>query len=430
MNEGRDVYGFFGEGADGFLEGAAPAADDLDFVDHERREVERFAGGGGALKDNGASWADHLHGELEAGGGAGAIDDDVLIVSWRNVSQGPGADRPFLTKGELVGMLADDSDGAADVAENLGDEEAEAAVAEDGDPFLPVELDLLLNLAGGGERFDENGLIVIDGFGDGMKIGGGKAEQLGEGAAVIENADDRAVAAVGGEAGLAEIAAAADDVDLAGDALADEILIGGVENVGDEFMTEDAAEIHVAFADFEIGGADAGAADAQEGVAFGIRRVGVARAEVEGLIEDESAHAKTQSERILAEQRVAAVIYGNVWSAPTIAPAADPAIDSAERSAAGRIWPAPGVVLRHARPGDPVPELWQHSISSGEFHLVGRVAGAADVSSRQVPRMRLRVQQQNRPAEHNRDHHLHGRLRDRCDRRHATAAPAAVDRER
>src|SRR5438445_169553 len=83
-----------------------------------------------------------------------SIDDDVLIVSWRNVSQGPRADGPFLTEGELVGMLADDSDGAADVTENLGDEEAEAAVAEDRDPFFPVELDLLLDLTRGGERFD------------------------------------------------------------------------------------------------------------------------------------------------------------------------------------------------------------------------------------------------------------------------------------
>ena len=98
MDQAGDVDLLFGQRADGFLEGSAAAADDLDFVDDQRREVQGFAGGEGAFEDDGSAGADHLHGEFETARAAGAIDDNILIVSRGDVFERATADRPFLAK--------------------------------------------------------------------------------------------------------------------------------------------------------------------------------------------------------------------------------------------------------------------------------------------------------------------------------------------
>jgi hypothetical protein len=95
---------------------------------------------------------------------------------------------------------------------------------------------------------------------------------------------------VAGEACDAQIAAATDNVDFADDALLEQVFVWGIEDDADKLVAEDAPEGEVAFGDFEVCGADAGLADADERVAFGGRWVGVARVEGEGLREGEGAH--------------------------------------------------------------------------------------------------------------------------------------------
>jgi hypothetical protein len=119
-----------------------------------------------------------------------------------------------------------------------------------------------------------------------MQVGGGEAHKIGEGTVVFVNPQDGTVAAVAGEPGEAKIAAAANDVDLADDALADEIGIRGFDDIGDKFMAEDAAKAHVAFGDFQIGGADPGLAHAKEGVSVRQGRVGLPGAVRQRLIVD------------------------------------------------------------------------------------------------------------------------------------------------
>jgi hypothetical protein len=85
MDEGDDVYLLMGQGDNGLFERAAAGAYDGDFVDDEGGEVEGFASGASAFEDDGSAGADHLEGEFDAGGGAGAIDDDVLVVAGNDV---------------------------------------------------------------------------------------------------------------------------------------------------------------------------------------------------------------------------------------------------------------------------------------------------------------------------------------------------------
>jgi hypothetical protein len=60
-------------------------------------------------------------------------------------------------------------------------------------------------------------------------------------------------------------------------------------DLADEFVAEDALEAHVALGDLQVGGANAGLADADDALAGGVG-LGVARAEGEGLVENEGAH--------------------------------------------------------------------------------------------------------------------------------------------
>ena len=69
--------------------------------------------------------------------------------------------------------------------------------------------------------------------------------------------------------------------------------VGGRDDVADELVPEHAGELHVAFADLQIGRADAGLANANQRVTVGLGRVETARFEAEGVIENKGAHGRT-----------------------------------------------------------------------------------------------------------------------------------------
>src|SRR5881397_139510 len=53
--------------ADRFAEGPAAAADDVDFIDHQWRKIQRLRRSDGALEHDRAARSGHLHRQLEAG---------------------------------------------------------------------------------------------------------------------------------------------------------------------------------------------------------------------------------------------------------------------------------------------------------------------------------------------------------------------------
>src|SRR5688572_27316310 len=81
------------------------------------------------------------------------------------------------------------------------------AVAENRHQLAVVELDLLEDLECGGQGLDEDGLVVVDAGRDFVEVFGRQAHEVGEGPVAFEDSEHRAVSAMGGEPGEAEVAA-------------------------------------------------------------------------------------------------------------------------------------------------------------------------------------------------------------------------------
>jgi len=86
---------------------------------------------------------------------------------------------------------------------------------------------------------------------------------------VLDDAEDGAGGTVAAETLLARAAVAAGEVDFSDDAAADPGGCVGFFDDSDEFMAGAAGEAVVAAEKFEVGVADAGEGDADEGLAFG-----------------------------------------------------------------------------------------------------------------------------------------------------------------
>lgn len=198
---GDEAVGFdlaCGEGVNGVGEGSAAGADEEDFVDDEGGEVEVAAAGDGGLEDEAASGSDEAGGGLEAVGGAGAVDDEVVFGFDVEVGEVEALDASFFGEEEFFGVFSDDEDVSffGGVGEDLYDEEAEGAVTEDEAAVAGFDGGLFDDLEGGGEGFDEDGLVVGERVRDGVDVSLGDDDLLGEGAVVVYDAEDGAVAAV------------------------------------------------------------------------------------------------------------------------------------------------------------------------------------------------------------------------------------------
>jgi hypothetical protein len=247
---------------------------------------------GGALEDDLASGSEELDGEVEAGGGACAVDDDVLVLTTTDLRNVAVPDSPAFAEGELLGVLAEEADGGVLARENLGGEEGDGPVAEDGDVGLALDADGLGGVECGGEGVGEEGVIVGDGSGDFDEVGKGKGEAIGEGAVVAVEAEDFAVGAVDGQPGAAAGAVPADDVGGTDDAFSFEkggrlgVGVGGGEgdrdfDDGDELMSECGGVGWVADGG-EVEGGDAHAEGAEDGLARRGHRFGVVGHEARG----------------------------------------------------------------------------------------------------------------------------------------------------
>lgn len=122
--------------------------------------------------------------------------------------------------------------------------------------------ELLLDFAGGGDGFAEDGFVVGESGGDGKEIFFGEGEIFGEGTGVLDDAEDGAGGAVTTETLSAGGALAAHKIDFADDAATEPGGRVGFFNDAHEFMAGAADEAVVAAEEFEVGVADAGEGDA------------------------------------------------------------------------------------------------------------------------------------------------------------------------
>ena len=148
--------------------------------------------------------------------------------------------------------------------EDLRDQEAELAVAEDGAVHAGVHVDLLEDLERGGQRLGEDRRLVAHALGHLVEVLHRDLDVLGEGAVGVEDAHHRPARAVPRHPPLAVGAEPAAEVDLADHALAAP-LGRPLDHPPDELVAEHAAEAHVPPGQLQVGAADARPDDADHG---------------------------------------------------------------------------------------------------------------------------------------------------------------------
>lgn len=239
------------------FEAAAAGADQRDFVDDRRSGVDGDEAVDGRLHDDGSARDAHRDRGTQAFGRAGGVDDDGKRALGEFFGDAFCVDGGTIGDFEFFFVAAEEVDVRSGGFEDLRDQKAEFSVAEDGD-VLTIDFDLIEDFAGGGNGFDEDGVIGGDGRGDAMEIGDGQGEKFGEGAGVVDDAENGAIRAVAAEFAAAPFALAAGEIDFAGDSLADPIFIFGFDDDASELVAGSAAEVVVAALEFEVGGADSG----------------------------------------------------------------------------------------------------------------------------------------------------------------------------
>ena len=117
-------------------------------------------------------------------------------------------------------VAAEQVDAAAVRVEDHGDQQAEFAIAQHGHGFARRDRDLVQDLAGGRQRFGEDGAFGRDAVGEHVQIALRQREELRKGAGVLDDAQHRAVGAMAAEALAAPLAMRAGQVDFADHAFA------------------------------------------------------------------------------------------------------------------------------------------------------------------------------------------------------------------
>jgi threonine synthase len=226
------------------------------------------------LHDDGSARADHGGGGGKAGSGTCGVDGEVEFCLGDFTGEQGASDAGLARNVELVRMAAVEADGGSVDVQHLGDEQAELAVAQNRNRRARRNRRLVEDFAGGGEGFDENGVMRGYGGGDGMKVAVGQSKELGKSPGVAEDAKDGAVGAMAAESAATPIAEVAVQVDFSGDPFSPQGRRVGFDHFANELVTGPAAKAVVTAKQLEISVADAGSEQANEGVTFPAARLG------------------------------------------------------------------------------------------------------------------------------------------------------------
>ena len=194
-------------------------------------------------------------------GRAGAIDGHRKPIGECGV-RASGLQTVRAQGGEPVCVPAHHGDVAARVAKRPGDEMSEASIAEDGDPA--GDRDLLRDPHRGGERLDEDRIVVLNRIRNDVEIAFGQHEVIGKDAVSPGDPENRALGAVTMATRPAARACAARGVDLSRHSGAGLQRCRRCDEGADELVAQDPSEIHVPVDDLQIGPADSGDGDPHE----------------------------------------------------------------------------------------------------------------------------------------------------------------------
>jgi len=223
----------------------------------------------GRFQDHRAARLSHTYGCSEAGRRTGRIHYPFVFGLREMFAPDFDGDACSLGYSELFAMTPELVHAAAAGLQSLGDQEAEFAIAEDGDLAAFWDRDLIEDFAGCAEGFGKHRGFGWDEIRNYVEIAFGQREEFAEGAGVLYDAENSAVGAMASESALAPGAVGTRQVDFAYDSFASECWRVAFDNFADKFMAWGAQEAVVSALEFEIGVADASYQEADEGEGLG-----------------------------------------------------------------------------------------------------------------------------------------------------------------
>lgn len=100
-----------------------------------------------------------------------------------------------------------------------------------------------------------------------MEVSRRQPNEIRKGSITVNDPQDRSISAMGTQTRKAKITTPADNIDLADDALPDQISLGGMFHDADKLVPQRPFEPHVSAGDFQIRGANTGLRDPDGSVA-------------------------------------------------------------------------------------------------------------------------------------------------------------------
>jgi threonine synthase len=260
------VYANFagGEEADGGLESSAAGTDQRDLVHDGGGGIDGDESVDGGLHDDGPARDAHRDGGAETLGGTGGVDNEGVAALGQLLADELGGD-PF-DDAQLFTMASKEMHCGAVRVKDLGDQQPEFSVAQDGDAIAFGDVDLIQDLASGGNGFDEDCVFDRDGLRHAMQIAQGQSQEFTKCSGMLDDSKNSASGTMAAESARTPFAMAAGEIDFAGDGATDPGGIFGLGHFAHEFMAGGAAESVVAALQFEIRRTDSGSehADARE----------------------------------------------------------------------------------------------------------------------------------------------------------------------
>jgi hypothetical protein len=169
----------------------------------------------------------------------------------------------------LFRVPAVEVDSSAVQLQDLCDEEAELAIAENRDGSAAGDSHLVKDLTGGGDWFGENGVEEGNSRRNFVEVLLGKGEKFSEGSGMADNAKDRPVRAMTPQASCTEIAFSTRKIDFPDDFLSEPARVIAGDDFADELVAWCSGESVISALEVEVSRANAGVEQANEGITSG-----------------------------------------------------------------------------------------------------------------------------------------------------------------
>jgi threonine synthase len=271
------------------LKAPAARADQRNLVDDNRREIDSYQPMDRGLHDHCATRLSHLYSLHQTQRRAGCIHYPIIGRLGRLLFE-PRVDAKIGCNPQLLLMMPVLVNLRAVSFQNLTDQQAELSISDDSHWRAGGNSDLIENLAGRGERFDENRMFGGDLARYAMQIAHRQRQEFAKSAGMFYDPEHSALGTMTPQPSLAPLAGSASQIDLTHHALADPIAIVRCDHFADELVPRRSAEAVVTVLKLDIGIADSAAEQPDQSESFGPPRARVVAQEDHAFVETNREH--------------------------------------------------------------------------------------------------------------------------------------------